>query len=91
MTTLGGVPGLIGDRECSLEQEDTPKQLLHAGLGSEQSVCTDSRRQHGVELITLLTCRDAVSPEVAPSLPLQAKANPKLDNYVDDAHSVTYV
>ena len=33
-------------------------------------------------------CRDAVSPEVAPSLPLQAKANPKLDNYVDDAHSV---
>ena len=26
-----------------------------------------------------------MSPEVAPSLPLQAKANPKHDNYVDDA------
>ena len=34
---------------------------------------------------TLMACRDAVSPEVAPSLPLQAKANPKHENYVDDA------
>ena len=32
-----------------------------------------------------------MSPEVAPSLPLQAKANPKLDNYVDDAHSVNHL
>ena len=32
-------------------------------------------------LITLLACRDAVSPEVAPSLPLQAMANPEHDNY----------
>ena len=40
-----------------------------------------------IGLWLLRACRDAVSPEVAPSLPLQAKANPKHDNYVDDAHN----
>ena len=45
----------------------------------------DSRWHHPSQGVVLLACRDAVSPEVAPNLPLQAKANPKHDNYVDDA------
>ena len=42
-------------------------------------------------LITLLACRDAARPEVAPSLPLQAMANPEHDNYGRMASAVEQV
>ena len=35
--------------------------------------------------LTLMLRREVVGPELAPRLPLEAKANPKYDNFVDDA------